>query len=181
VESLRLSHVSVRLLARTRHHADGAVGQRGMRYIAEAPLRTITEVYKAGAAGSSSDAPIANDNWGDAVGPSTTEGQLVHAIADAEEFLEPVPESPPGDKFALNITRNHLHIIAARECWEKVYPGRTRCGRDYKNSDWSVTSSVIDFHERGGRQHMVFKCHKCAKPPEWLELSANAAVLSDSD
>jgi hypothetical protein len=152
-----------------------------MRYIAEAPLRTITAVYIAGSAGSSADTLSIKDDWGEAVGPSTTEGLPAHAIEDAEELLEPPPARSATDKFALNLTRNHLHVIAARECWEKVYPGRTRCGRDYKNSEWSTLSSVVEFHEKGGREHMVFKCHKCAKPPEWAELCTDSTVLSDSD
>jgi pimeloyl-ACP methyl ester carboxylesterase len=152
-----------------------------MRYIAEAPLRTITAVYIAGSAGSSADTLSIKDDWGEAVGPSTTEGLPAHAIEDAEELLEPPPARSATDKFALNLTRNHLHVIAARECWEKVYPGRTRCGRDYKNSEWSALSSVVEFHEKGGREHMVFKCHKCAKPPEWAELCTDSTVLSDSD
>jgi pimeloyl-ACP methyl ester carboxylesterase len=71
-----------------------------MRYIAEAPLRTITAVYIAGSAGSSADTLSIKDDWGEAVGPSTTEGLPAHAIEDAEELLEPPPARPATDKFA---------------------------------------------------------------------------------
>ena len=152
-----------------------------LRYVEDAPLRNITSDYVRGAS-SSTAAPAAVDvTWQAAADIHAEDDDTGEASVDAIALLEPLAPHVPSGRFALNTISNYIHIVAKRECWERVIPNRTQCGRDYRASEWTVLQTLSTTHERNGASHMIFRCGMCAKPPSWaLHASANDEP-SDSD
>ena len=159
-----------------------------MRYVADAPLRLITDSFIRGTAGAPSAAsasfgapPSTDTTWSNAIGPSLDDDVLTAADLDADKHHEPAVCSAPSGRFALNTSTNYLHLIARRESWERVKFDRTQCGRDYRSAEWAILPTVVPTHERNGATHMIFKCGGCAKPQGWAQLATALDEPSESD
>ena len=133
-----------------------------LRYIAEAPLENLTNVYRE-AMGSSHSPPVAPLSL-----PAIALAAFEPEAFDADALDDPPPaEAGLLHKFALSNT-NFVHIIARRMAWERARPGRTMCGWDYRAQQGSLHHTI---------PRTAFRCAKCAKPAAW-QLRVDA---SDSD
>ena len=89
------------------------------RYVAEAPLKTITGSYIRGAACSSANVPndadieplsSASDDWSHAVGIMESDEHELAALRSADELLEDQPiAQAPAARYALNTTTNYAY------------------------------------------------------------------------
>jgi hypothetical protein len=152
-----------------------------LRYVEDAPLRNITSDFVRGACSSTAAPAAVDETWHAAADIHSEDADTGDASVDAMALLEPPAPHVPSGRFALNTISNYIHVVAKRECWERVKPDRTQCGRDYRASDWTILQTLASTHERNGTSHMIFRCGMCAKPPSWALHATADDEPSDSD
>ena len=120
--------------------------------------------------------------WASAIGPCIDDVEPTNADYEAEPLLESCPSNVPSSRYVLNTATNYIHLVARHQGWERVRLDRTKCGKDYRISNWLPLETCLSTHERDGASHMVFKCTACAKPLEWAQITAASVdIPSDSD
>jgi hypothetical protein len=135
-----------------------------LRYIAEAPLRRLTETYCAHASAASENVPVGPPLLPIMAAPDALPYQVDEAIQLAaimiEEAEEP-PAAPNAGQFVHNKETNFIHIVARRKPWERQIPGRANCGWNYRAQGTSPcdTFAPASVH-----------CGKCARPATWQKL-----------
>ena len=136
-----------------------------LRYIADAPLRSLTTTYreKAGVSQASTQAPIEPApishealQWDDREALQLADLMLT-------DNAEPEHELP---NFAMNVDTNVVHLIVTSLTYEKptALLGRVRCGWDYKVPNARLSTTLPSG---------VHRCGKCARAATWAAMQAD--------
>ena len=144
-----------------------------LKYVADAPLSRLTEAYlervqsaTVAVLGCAPDAPSQLS-----AAPLCGTDALALADESANSLLSTNTEGSAPFRFAANDTAGSrfVHIIAARQAWERPKPGRTNCGWDYLSSAAPLFQCVPLGFKR---------CGKCASVATWARFEES---VSDSD
>ena len=146
------------------------------RYIAEAPLRRLTETYCAHASAAAESTTVGPPlvpimAAADAMPYRADEAVQLAAVL-IEEAEEPTTTADAG-RFFLNKETGFIHIVACRKPWERQIPGRANCGWNYRSQFASPCDSFAA---------TVTRCGKCARPATWqkhLQALADESLSED--
>jgi hypothetical protein len=140
-----------------------------LRYIADAPLRSLTNLYreKTGTASSSNQVTSSAD----AIRTEALQWNSQEALLLANQALVDVLEEPTAEtevhQFAINLDTRVVHIIVTEQFGEKpgAQLGRTRC-----NWDYNIPNARLSVALPPGKH----KCGKCARPATWAAIERDA-------
>ena len=144
-----------------------------LKYVADAPLSRLTEAYlekvqsaTVAVLGSVPDAPSQLS-----AAPLCGTDALALADDSANALLSANSVGSVPFRFAANDSAGSrfVHVIAARQAWERPKPGRTICGWDYLSCSAPVFQCVPVGFKR---------CGKCASVATWAHFEES---VSDSD
>ena len=137
-----------------------------LRYIADAPLATLTATYRQNTLTGASEGyvpPTGIDTHHElaALQPITNDDCEASKPDNMDTIVSGIDDVGPTARFALNTQTDYLHVIANRRAWERARKGRTVCGWDYVGlCAPTMNSAPSNF----------MRCGKCAKPTAWQVL-----------
>ena len=153
------------------------------RYIAEAPLETITSDFAASStnrSGSGSSSPDVNHivrAWRDESNVSTD----VSNIGICTDRVPVTTQLQIASMFALNTTTGVLHMVATTSERDDA-PVRSKCGRDFHRGEYRQLGTFTEHFLRHGVFTRVATCGQCARPQTWTAIKfASDGLSPDSD
>ena len=147
-----------------------------LRYIADAPLRKLTQTYVTLAASASAVLPAGSDTSTYQVEASALPYEPEEALQLAATMIDAIEngdaETEERGHFTFNADTNFVHIRARRQGWERTIPGRANCGWDYRTQRGPILDSVPS---------SAIRCGKCARPDAWKKLADDPPPSSDDE
>ena len=138
-----------------------------LRYIADAPLRSLTNLYREKTSASSSCSQL-NLEAG-AIRSDALQWSTQDALQLADKVLSDDMEQPEEKehRFATNLDTRVVHIIVNDQLGEKpgAQLGRTRC-----NWDYNIPNARLSITLPPGKH----RCGKCARPATWAAIEHDA-------
>jgi hypothetical protein len=117
-----------------------------MRYIADAPLRKLTQTYTTLAASTAPVLPTGSDAIEDRVEESALPYDHDEALTLATTMIEAIENGDANvddsGRFTYNSDTYFINIRARREGWERTIPGRANCGWDYRTQRGPILNVV---------------------------------------